>query len=195
MSKEKPSTKICKHCKSEIPYGAKVCPNCRKKQVPGCLTIILAIIVIFIVVSIATSGGSDEKDQPVSSSEATTSAEIASTEVAEEIKDTEATEAQTANSDISVSKLNALSKAGDYLNYTAFSHDGLVEQLKYEGFSEEDATYAADNCGADWNEQSAKKAQEYMDYSSFSRSELIDQLEYEGFTSEQAEYGVKAVGY
>ena len=32
MKKEKPTTKLCKHCKTEIPYDAKVCPNCRKKQ-------------------------------------------------------------------------------------------------------------------------------------------------------------------
>ena len=35
MAKEKPTTKICKHCKSEIPYDAKVCPQCRKKQKEG----------------------------------------------------------------------------------------------------------------------------------------------------------------
>ncbi|MGC6174289.1 OB-fold protein [Lacrimispora sp. 38-1] len=45
MGKEKPTTKICKHCKTEIPYGAKVCPQCRKKQgMGGCLT---AVIVVF----------------------------------------------------------------------------------------------------------------------------------------------------
>ena len=38
MNKEKPTVKQCKHCKSEIPYDAKVCPVCRKKQgAPGCL--------------------------------------------------------------------------------------------------------------------------------------------------------------
>ena len=90
---------------------------------------------------------------------------------------------------------NALSKAHDYLEYTAFSYSGLIDQLEYEKFSAEAATYAADNCGADWNEQAAKKAQNYLDFSSFSRQGLIDQLVYEGFTNEQAEYGVSAVGY
>ena len=28
----KKDTKLCKHCKTEIPKDAKVCPNCRKKQ-------------------------------------------------------------------------------------------------------------------------------------------------------------------
>ncbi|MBU5332398.1 Ltp family lipoprotein [Anaerocolumna aminovalerica] len=90
---------------------------------------------------------------------------------------------------------NALSKAESYLNYSAFSYSGLIEQLEFEGFSNEEATYAVDNCSADWNEQAAIKAQEYLDYTSFSRSGLIEQLEYEGFTKEQAEYGVTEVGY
>ena len=90
---------------------------------------------------------------------------------------------------------NALRKAKDYLAYSAFSYSGLIDQLKYEGFSDEASTYAVDNCGADWNAQAAKKAQDYMNYSSFSRAGLIDQLLYEGFSSEQAEYGVSAVGY
>ncbi len=90
---------------------------------------------------------------------------------------------------------NALKKAGTYLSMTAFSHDGLVEQLEFEGFSKEDAIFAADNCGADWNEQAAKKAETYLELTSFSRQGLIEQLEFEGFTTEQAEYGATAVGY
>lgn len=49
MSKETPETKLCKYCKSEIPYDAKVCPHCRKKQTPnGCLIAIIVIVVLFI---------------------------------------------------------------------------------------------------------------------------------------------------
>lgn len=94
----------------------------------------------------------------------------------------------------SFSQRNALNKANDYLDYTAFSRSGLIKQLEFEGFSNSDATWAVDNCGADWNEQAYKKAKEYLDFSSFSHSGLVDQLEYEGFTSEQAEYGVSKVG-
>lgn len=89
----------------------------------------------------------------------------------------------------------ALEKAYDYLEYTAFSYTGLIEQLEFEGFSNSEATYAADNCEADWNEQAALKAQQYLEYSSFSRSGLIEQLEFEGFTHSQAEYGVTQNGY
>ena len=96
---------------------------------------------------------------------------------------------------ISIGQKNALLTAKDYLNYTAFSYKGLIEQLKYEGYSVQEATYGADNCKADWNEQAAKMAKQYMDYKSFSKSGLIEQLEYEGFTKEQAQYGVSSVGY
>lgn len=98
-------------------------------------------------------------------------------------------------SSISMGQKNALGKAASYLDFTAFSYSGLIEQLKYEGFSDEDATYAVDNCGADWNEQASKKAKSYLEFTSFSRASLIDQLLYEGFTSDQAEYGATSVGY
>lgn len=90
---------------------------------------------------------------------------------------------------------NALDKAKSYLNIMAFSYSGLIEQLEYEGFSTAEATYGADYCGANWNEQAAKKAASYLDIMSFSRQGLIEQLEYEGFTHEQAVYGVTQVGY
>ncbi len=61
MAKEKPTTKICKHCKSEIPYDAKVCPQCRRKVKGGKLKwIIIAIIAIIIIGAIA--GGGSDKD-------------------------------------------------------------------------------------------------------------------------------------
>lgn len=93
-----------------------------------------------------------------------------------------------------VSQQNAVRKAISYLNYSAFSHDGLVAQLEYDQFSHADAVYGADNSGADWNEQAAAKAKSYMSYSAFSRGSLIAQLEYDKFTQSQAEYGANAVG-
>ena len=93
-----------------------------------------------------------------------------------------------------VSQKNALSRALSYLKYSSFSYSGLVEQLEFEKYSHEDAVYAVDNCGADWNEQAVKKAESYLKYSSFSRDGLIDQLEFEGFTYEQAVYGVSQNG-
>lgn len=94
-----------------------------------------------------------------------------------------------------IGQRNALSKAKQYLSIMAFSHSGLISQLEFEGYTTEEATYGANNCGADWNEQAAKKAQQYIDLMSFSRQGLIDQLKFDGFTQSQAEYGVSQVGY
>jgi colicin import membrane protein len=90
---------------------------------------------------------------------------------------------------------NAVRTANDYLDGpSAFSRKGLIDQLKFEGYSAVDATYAVDNVSVDWDEQAAKSAQSYVDMQGFSRSGLIEQLEFEGFTRTQATYGVNAVG-
>ncbi|MHB1136470.1 MAG: Ltp family lipoprotein [Coriobacteriia bacterium] len=96
---------------------------------------------------------------------------------------------------LTMGQQQAVGKGEDYLGFAAFSRQGLIDQLVYEGFSEADATFAVDYIAPDWNEQAAQKAQDYIDMSSFSRQGLIDQLVYEGFTAPQAEYGVTAVGY
>lgn len=104
-------------------------------------------------------------------------------------------EDNTSSSSLTLGQLNALETAGDYLDIMPFSYNGLVGQLEYEGYTHEEAVYAADHCGADWNEQAAKLAKSYLDTMTFSRQGLIEQLEYEGFTHDQAVYGVEQNGY
>ena len=59
MSKQ--GTKLCKHCKTEIPAAAKVCPNCRKKQ-GGIFKWIIIAVIAFIVIGVAAGGGDDDKE-------------------------------------------------------------------------------------------------------------------------------------
>lgn len=108
--------------------------------------------------------------------------------------ETETSEGSVAEESLTLGQQNALDKAHDYLDYTSFSYAGLIEQLEYEGFTTEESTFAADNCGADWLEQAELKAQEYLDYTSFSKAGLAEQLEFEGFTSDEAEHAAENCG-
>ncbi|EQM83434.1 Ltp family lipoprotein [Microbacterium maritypicum] len=96
---------------------------------------------------------------------------------------------------LTLAQQNAIGKAQSYLSFSGFSRSGLIQQLEFEGFSTEDATFGADNAGADWNAECAQKAQSYMDMSSFSRQSLYDQLAFEGFQPTEIEFGLAAVGY
>ena len=98
-------------------------------------------------------------------------------------------------SSMTIGQRNALEKAEDYLRYSAFSRQGLINQLEFEGFEENDIIFAVDNVEVDWNEQCYKKAKSYLQYSSFSKQGLIDQLEFEGFTDAQIAYAITKVGY
>lgn len=89
---------------------------------------------------------------------------------------------------------NALRSAASYLSYSAFSHDGLIDQLEFEKFTAEEANYAANHCGADWKEQALKSAKSYLEYTAFSHDGLIDQLEFEKFTAEEAKYAADNCG-
>lgn len=59
MSQE---TKTCKHCQSEIPKKAKVCPQCRKKQGGKLKWIVIAVVVVLIIAA-ASGGGDNESNQ------------------------------------------------------------------------------------------------------------------------------------
>ena len=91
-------------------------------------------------------------------------------------------------------QLDALARAKSYLEVMAFSKQGLIDQLKFEKFTDSEASYAAANCGANWNEQAVKKAQGYIKYLSYSKEQLISQLKFDGFTDAQARYGAQQTG-
>ena len=89
---------------------------------------------------------------------------------------------------------NARESAEAYLATAAFSRKGLIEQLRFEGYTRADAIYAVEAVSPNWSEQAAKAAQSYLDTSAFSRSGLIEQLVFEGYTRAQGEYGVSKTG-
>ena len=70
MSKENNETKICKHCQTEIPKKAKICPNCKKKQGGKLKWIIIAVVVLFLL--IVLFGGDDSSNSSSSSSDTNT---------------------------------------------------------------------------------------------------------------------------
>lgn len=54
-------TKVCKHCQSEIPKKAKVCPQCRKKQGGGMKWILIVLIAFGLIGALADG---DEENVP-----------------------------------------------------------------------------------------------------------------------------------
>lgn len=100
----------------------------------------------------------------------------------------------TANPNLSALENTAANDAKEYLDLYAFSRIGLIDQLKFDGYSEDVATKAVDSLNIDWNAQAVRMAKEYMAVSTFSdKQDLIDQLLYEDFTQEQAEYAAENV--
>ncbi|MDT5013082.1 MAG: hypothetical protein QOH57_4699 [Mycobacterium sp.] len=91
-----------------------------------------------------------------------------------------------------MSEQNAVQAAKDYLRMTAFSRQGLIEQLVVgDGYSTADATFAVNSLTVDWNQQAVKAARDYLSMTSFSRQGLIEQLVVgDGYTQSQAAYGV-----
>jgi flagellar biosynthesis GTPase FlhF len=99
-----------------------------------------------------------------------------------------------------LSQQNALKSAEQYLETSAFSEAGLIEQLSSEAGSKyphADAVWAVEHLEVNWDEQAVKAAKQYLSTSSFSCQGLIEQLDSEAgskFTVAQAEYAANKVG-
>ncbi len=99
-----------------------------------------------------------------------------------------------------LSQQNAVQAAQSYLDYSAFSYQGLIDQLSSEygeGFPVPDATYAVNHVDVDWNAEAVESARSYLEQTGYSRQGLIDQLSSpygEQFSLEAATYAVNKVG-
>ena len=182
--------KKCKSCQSEIDDKAKKCPKCQADQRNWFAKHkIITIIFAFILIGIISGSGGNKANNSNTSSPS----------VSETIKNNDNNQqSPTAIVDDkpkeTMSQKNAVRKAKSYIDMSGFSRSGLIKQLEFDKFTNEDAVYAVDSIGVDWNKQAEKKAKSYVDMSGFSRDSLIKQLEYEGFTNEEAIYGVNAIG-
>lgn len=191
---------FCPNCGTPAPGNADTPPH--KKKRFRWWYLLIALVIIGVIGSLGksteepSSNGNLRAQQGSSqqSQDHSTQEPVQTSSDAEEPEITESADESDVSDGWTIEQKNAMASAKSYLNYTAFSHDGLIDQLEYEGYSTESATWAADNCGADWNAQALASAKNYLDYTAFSYTGLIDQLEYEKFTTEQATYGVDNCG-
>jgi hypothetical protein len=140
----------------------------------------------------------ESEPAPTEQVETTTEETVTEPEVKEEpkeeVKEEPAKEEEPAEPEMSVSQIGAIQKAEGYISMGGFSKTGLIKQLEFEGFSNEEATFATENIDVDWKEQAKIKAQGYVDMGGFNRQSLLEQLKFEGFTSDEATHGVNEVG-
>lgn len=212
--------KKCKHCYSVMDSSEKFCQQCGEKYTNNkpYISIIASIfalnfaIVIFNISNILQSNNKIDGSKTLSPFETSVDhadiIETTPTNLTTITNTTITTEALTEKTSVNAAKPNtkksppstlesqtyALKKVNNYLQYSSFSYNGLINQLEFDGFSLADAVYAINNCGADWNEQAVKMAQDYLKYNIFSYRKLLQELQYEGFTYDQAIYGVENCG-
>lgn len=133
---EKESKKLCKHCKTEIPADAKVCPNCRKKQGIKLWQIILIGIVIIVVIGAVAGGGSDE----ATSNEQDVKKETKTQEKQEEKKEFTQNETVTfKNIDFTVT--NVEKTTGSEYDTAKEGYEYVIVSIKIENKSEEKISY------------------------------------------------------
>ena len=145
--------------------------------------------------STSTASGTRSSVSSVAAPE-TTNAPTAATTTMTTPTPTPTTTTTTTTSGSTPAQKNAIAKAKSYLDFSAFSKEGLIQQLEFDKFDAADAAFAVEQLEAngevDWNEQAAKKAESYMEFSSFSKEGLIQQLEFDKFTPAQATYGANS---
>lgn len=133
MDEKKTQTKLCKHCKTEIPKEAKVCPNCRKKQGGKLKWIIIAVLVIGVCG--AAAGGGDEAGRESSSKdvEDTIAKETVTTKEEKDKPKEEVTEEDTQKEEVPEEKqVEYIAISADELS-SALDSNAMKAQEEYKG--------------------------------------------------------------
>ena len=85
--------------------------------------------------------------------------------------------------------------AKSYIEYAPMSKEGMIEQLKYENFSQDDAEYAVNHANIKWDEQASRSAVVFIGYSNPTTNELKEQLQFEKFSDEEINYALEHNGF
>ncbi len=99
----------------------------------------------------------------------------------------------TVSSGSTTGDIKALEKAKSYVSSLGISKASLKDFLIGDGFTESQATYAVDNCGADWNQEALQQAQSFMSSLNLPKSELEKYLLIAEFTETEAQYAVNII--
>lgn len=98
--------------------------------------------------------------------------------------------------ELTLGQKNALKTIHNYKDFLHCSYTYLIEKVLVdsEGFDKEDAKFAADHCGLDWDEQAILCAKEAVSDGE-SKKGVIRTLQMYGFTKEQIDKAVVEAGY
>ena len=93
------------------------------------------------------------------------------------------------------SQFKAVYSARRLFLFQPMSRRAVMTSLRISQFSEEDAAFGADHCGADWNEQARLWAKNCVSKNACSYAKLLKDLQWSGdFTPEEARYGADNCG-
>lgn len=128
-------TKMCKHCQTEIPKKAKICPNCRKKQ-GGIAKWIAIAVVILAIIGAAAGGGEGEQNEQKQSAKIeekeNESKESGKAEKTEPKSDKEESEEENENNEL---------KVGDSFEKSGLKITINDASLEYSDYSDEYGLY------------------------------------------------------
>lgn len=115
----------------------------------------------------------------------------------EEAKKKKAEEEEAKKAELQTTAKNneALAAAKAYISSAVYSYNGLTMKLQSDGYTSDEAAYAAKNVGANWNEQATKKAKQYISSNAkITEDELETKLRADGFTEAQTIYAIDNCG-
>ena len=148
--------------------------------------ILLCLVLSF---SLAACGSNDSENEPETELEVTE--DLEPIEENEMIEDIEVIEEEPTEELMTTGQQLALERGKELVDSRGISYNYLVHELTYyNGFTEEEATFAADNCGADWYAEAVECATGYLENSPYDLEGIVSIMAYEGFTQAQTDYGL-----